>query len=71
LQPLARRPNVRETCLSVEAQGDNAAGHSDGWLGGFERSCVGGAVPLEQFRRRCRPIEFVRIRFMPAGLNLR
>jgi hypothetical protein len=54
----------------VEAQGDDAASHSHGRLGSFERRRVGVAVLLKQFRRGCRPIEFVRVRFVPASLNL-
>ena len=39
-------------------------------LGGFERGSVGIAVLLEQFRRRCRPIELVRIGIVSARLDL-
>ena len=69
LQPLARTVNVRESRLSVEAQRDNPAGYADRRLGRFERGRVGIAVLLEQFRLSCAPIEFVRIRFMPASLD--
>jgi hypothetical protein len=62
---------MSETCLSVEAQGDNAASHSDGRLCCIERRSVGIAVLLEQFRRGCRPTEFVRVCFVPASLDLR
>jgi hypothetical protein len=69
LQPLARTVNVRESRLSVEAQRDNSARYADRRLGRFERGRVGIAVFLEQFRLGCGPIEFVRIRFMPASLD--
>jgi len=61
---------VGEARFSVEAESENAAGYADGRLGRFERGCVGIPVLLEQLRRRCRPIEFVRIRFVPARLDL-
>ena len=60
-----------ETRFPMEAEGENAAGHADRRLGGFERGCVSRPVFLEQFLWRCRPIEFVWIGFVPARLNLR
>jgi hypothetical protein len=70
LQPLSRPKNVGETRFSMETQSENAAGHANRWLGGFELGCVGIPVLLEKLRRGCRPIEFVRIRFVPPRLDL-
>ena len=53
----------------MEPKGKNAPGHADRRLGGFERNCVSRSVLLEQFLRRCCPIEFVRIGFVPARFN--
>jgi hypothetical protein len=69
LQPLARTPNVSESRFSVEAQGEYATSYANGWLSRFERRCVDISVLLKKFRRGCRPIEFVGIRFMPASLD--
>jgi hypothetical protein len=38
---------VGETRFSVEAKGENAAGHADRRLGGFERGGVSGTIFLE------------------------
>ena len=70
LQPLSRSINVGEARFSVQAERENPAGDADHRLGGFERGSVGIAVLLKKFRRRCRPIEFVRIGIVPARLNL-
>jgi hypothetical protein len=61
---------VREARLAVEAQGENAAGHADRWLRGFERRGVRRPVFLEQLLGCCGPIEFVRKGFVPERLNL-
>ncbi len=59
-----------EARFSVQAKRKNPAGDADHRLGGFERGGVGIAVLLKQFRRRCRPVKFVRIGIVPARLNL-
>jgi hypothetical protein len=70
LQTLSRSKNVRETRFSMQAERENPAGDADHRLGGVERGSVGIAVLLKKLRRRCRPIEFVRIGIMSARLNL-
>jgi hypothetical protein len=61
---------VREARFPVEAKSENAPGHTHHRLGGIERGCVSGPVFLEQFLRRRCPIEFMRIGFVPARLDL-
>jgi len=70
LQPLPRPKNVGESRLSMQAEREDPAGHADRRLGRFERGSIGIAVLLEQLRRRCRPIESVRIGVVPARLDL-
>jgi hypothetical protein len=53
----------------MEAEGQNAPGHADRRLSGFERGCVRRPILLEEFHGRCRAIEFMRIGFVPARLN--
>jgi hypothetical protein len=69
LQPLARSKDVGESRFSMDAEGEDAARDANYRFGGLERGCIGIPVFLEQFRRRCRPIEFMRVRFMPARLD--
>jgi hypothetical protein len=61
---------VGKSRFSMQAKSENAAGYADGRLGGFERGGVSIPVLLEKLSRGCRPIEFVRIRFMPARLDV-
>ena len=53
----------------MEAEGENASGHADRRLCGFESGGVSRPVLLEKLLGCCRPIEFVRIGFVPARLN--
>jgi hypothetical protein len=61
---------VSEARFSMKAEGKDPSGHADFRFGGLERGCVSRPVFLEQFLRGCRAIEFVRIGFMPARLDL-
>ena len=70
MQALARSKNVGETRFSMQAERENPAGNADHRLGGVERGSVGIAILLKQLRRRCRPIEFVRIGIVSARLDL-
>ncbi len=53
----------------MEAEGENPTGHADRRLGGFERGCVRRPIFLEKFLGSRRPIELVRISFVPARLD--
>ena len=70
LQPMAGPINVSEARFPMQAKGENAPGHTHHRLGDIQRGCVSGPVFLEQFLRRCRPIEFMRIGLVPARLDL-
>jgi hypothetical protein len=61
---------VGEARFSMQAEGENPSGDADHRLGSVESGSVGIAVLLKKFRRRCRPIEFMRIGIVPARLNL-
>jgi hypothetical protein len=60
---------MRESGFSVDAQVDNPPGHAHRRFGCFERYRIRRPVFLEEFRRRSRPIEFVRICFVPERLD--
>jgi len=60
---------VGETRFAMEAKSENTAGNANHRLGGFQSGSVSCPVLLEKLRRRCRPIEFVRIGLMPARLD--
>lgn len=70
MQSLARPVNVSKARFSMKAKSKNAPGHADFRPGSLERGCVSRPVFFEQFLGRCRAIEFVRIGFMPARLDL-
>ena len=61
---------MRKAGLAVQAERQDAPGHAHGRFGGFECRGVGRGIFFNQFRRRCRPIELVGIRLVPASFNV-
>jgi hypothetical protein len=55
----------------MQAKGQDTPGDAHGMFRGFECRGVGGREFLNEFRWRCRPIEFMWITLVPESFDVR